>query len=59
MLPWNDLALVEQTLARHASEMAAIITEPVMCNHGCIPPEPGFLAGLRELCDRFGCGVDF
>ncbi|RPI90322.1 MAG: aspartate aminotransferase family protein [Planctomycetaceae bacterium] len=59
VLPWNDLALVEQTLARHASEVAAIITEPVMCNHGCIPPEPGFLAGLRELCDRFGCALIF
>src|SRR5205807_582625 len=32
--------------------IAAIITEPVMCNSGCIPPEPGFLAGLRGLCDR-------
>ncbi|MFN8855828.1 MAG: aspartate aminotransferase family protein, partial [Planctomycetaceae bacterium] len=53
-LPWNDLGLVEQLFARHASELAAVITEPVMCNNGCIPPQPGFLQGLRELCTRHG-----
>lgn len=54
LLPWNDLALVEKTLAQRHEEIAAIITEPVMCNNGCIPPEAGFLAGLRSLCDRYG-----
>jgi len=54
LLPWNDLALVEQTLARHHAEIAAVITEPIMCNSGCILPEPGFLAGLRRLCDQYG-----
>lgn len=54
LLPWNDLALVERTLQARAGEIAAIITEPVMCNNGCIPPEPGFLAGLRRLCDTHG-----
>jgi glutamate-1-semialdehyde 2,1-aminomutase len=53
-LPWNDLALVEETLARHRGEIAAIITEPVMCNQGCIEPADGFLLGLRDLCDRHG-----
>lgn len=59
VLPWNDLALVEKTLAKRGDEIAAIITEPVMCNAGCIPPRPGFLAGLRELCDRYGIALIF
>ena len=59
VLPWNDLALVEQTLREHAHELAAIITEPVMCNNGCIAPETGFLQGLRELCDRYGIVLIF
>jgi glutamate-1-semialdehyde 2,1-aminomutase len=54
ILPWNDLGIVEATLAARSAEIAAIITEPVMCNNGCIPPEPGFLEGLRALCDRYG-----
>ena len=54
LLPWNDLGLVERLFAEHASEIAAVITEPVMCNNGCIPPEPGFLAGLRDLCTKHG-----
>lgn len=54
VLPWNDLALLEQVVAQHHTEIAAIITEPVMCNNGCIPPEPGFLEGIRALCDRYG-----
>jgi glutamate-1-semialdehyde 2,1-aminomutase len=60
LLPWNDLALVEKTLAAGGQErgcagaLAAVITEPVMCNSGCIPPEPEFLPGLRRLCDRYG-----
>lgn len=54
ILPWNDLELVERTLEAHAPELAAILTETVMCNSGCILPEPGFLEGLRALCDRYG-----
>ncbi len=54
VLPWNDLALVEKLVKKHSGELAAIITEPVMCNSGCIPPGPGFLQGLRDLCDRYG-----
>jgi glutamate-1-semialdehyde 2,1-aminomutase len=54
VLPWNDLALVERTLAKHADQIAAVITEPIMCNSGCILPEAGFLSGLRNLCDAYG-----
>lgn len=53
LLPWNDLALVEKTLEARHGEIAAIITETVQCNSGCIPPSAGFLEGLRELCDRY------
>lgn len=59
VLPWNDLALVKKTLADHASEIAAIITEPIMCNNGCIPPAEGFLAGLRELCTQHNIALIF
>lgn len=52
VLPWNDLEAVSRLFEVRGSEIAAIITEPVMCNQGCIEPAPGFLAGLRELCDR-------
>jgi glutamate-1-semialdehyde 2,1-aminomutase len=59
LLPWNDLALAEKTLrARHA-EIAAVLTEPVMCNSGCIEPEKDFLPGLRRLCDQYGIVLIF
>lgn len=54
VLPWNDLALVEQLFAEQGNAIAAVMTEPMMCNTGAIPPEPGFLAGLRRLCDQYG-----
>jgi glutamate-1-semialdehyde 2,1-aminomutase len=54
VLPWNDLELLEKTVAAHKDEIAAIITEGVMCNNGCIPPRPGFLEGVRALCDKYG-----
>jgi len=59
MLQWNDLAAVEAMFTKHSDDIAAIITEPVMCNHGCIPPEPGFLEGLRALCDHHGALLIF
>jgi glutamate-1-semialdehyde 2,1-aminomutase len=54
VLPWNDLALVERLFAEHGNQIAAVMTEAMMCNTGAIPPEPGFLAGLRRLCDQYG-----
>lgn len=53
IIPWNDLDLLKATVKKHHHELAAIITEPVMCNNGCIPPQPGFLQGIRELCNEF------
>lgn len=57
ILPWNDLALVEKTVAEHFNDIAAIITEPVMCNNGCVPPENGFLQGLRKICDEYNIAL--
>ena len=57
--PWNDLALVEQAFNRYPNEIAAVLTEPVMCNNGGILPQPGFLEGLRELCTRHGALLIF
>ncbi|HEY0273971.1 MAG TPA: glutamate-1-semialdehyde 2,1-aminomutase, partial [Chitinophaga sp.] len=49
--PYNNLPAVEQLIAGHPDGIAAIIVEPVAGNMGCIPPQPGFLEGLRALCD--------
>ncbi len=59
VIPWNDLALVEEIVASHHHDLAAIITEPIMCNNGCILPEKGFLPGLRSLCDQYGIALIF
>ena len=59
MLPWNDLSIVEDVLEDVGDEVAAIITEPVMLNAGSIEPRPGYLEGLRELCDRHGVVLIF
>jgi glutamate-1-semialdehyde 2,1-aminomutase len=53
-LPYNDLGAMEAAFAAHPEEIAAIILEPVAGNMGCVPPEPGYLQGLRDLCDRYG-----
>lgn len=59
ILPWNDLDLVSQTLAERHDQLAAIITEPIMCNYGCVMPAEGYLAGLRRLCDQYGIALIF
>src|SRR5580693_5869654 len=49
---YNDLEAVKKLAAGHPGAIAAIIVEPVAGNMGCILPEPGFLEGLRKLCDE-------
>lgn len=56
---FNDLEAVELLLKDHPQQIAAIIVEPVAGNMGCIPPAPGFLEGLRSLCDRDGIVLIF
>lgn len=59
VLPWNDLDLVRRVVEERHEELAAIITEPIMCNNGCILPQDGFLQGLRDLCDTYGITLIF
>ena len=54
--PFNDLAYLESLLAERGGEIAGIIVEPLQ---RIVPPEPGFLAGLRALCDRYGIVLVF
>ncbi len=58
-LAYNDLGEVEETLANVGDQIACIIVEPVAGNMNCVPPAPGFLEGLRHLCDRYGVVLIF
>ncbi|MBD9574888.1 glutamate-1-semialdehyde 2,1-aminomutase [Pseudomonas sp. PDM23] len=58
-LPYNDIAAVEKTLAEVGKDVACIIVEPVAGNMNCVPPAPGFLEGLRSLCDQHGVVLIF
>ncbi|KAE9625148.1 glutamate-1-semialdehyde 2,1-aminomutase [Aeromonas veronii] len=51
---FNDLDSVREAFTQYGSEIACIIVEPVAGNMNCIPPVPGFLEGLRAICDEFG-----
>ena len=53
-LTYNDLPQVQQVFSAMGETIAAVIVEPVAGNMNCIPPLPGFLAGLRECCDQAG-----
>ena len=59
ILPWNDLDLVKTTMAKYSGDIAAIITEPIMCNSGCVLPEEGFLQGLRDICFQYNIALIF
>ncbi len=58
-LPFNALSAVEEAFALHPGEIAAVIVEPVVGNMGCVPPQPGFLEGLRALTEREGALLVF
>ncbi|MBL4610992.1 glutamate-1-semialdehyde 2,1-aminomutase [Halopseudomonas sp.] len=58
-LPFNDIAAVETMLGEVGSSVACIIVEPVAGNMNCVPPVPGFLEGLRRLCDEHGVVLIF
>jgi glutamate-1-semialdehyde 2,1-aminomutase len=59
ILPWNDLELFKKTIEVNYEDIAAVITEPIMCNNGCILPNEGFLQGLRDLCTQYGIALIF
>ena len=52
--PFNDLGATRKAFERWGKDIAAIIVEPIAGNMGCVEPIPGFLKGLRALCDEFG-----
>jgi glutamate-1-semialdehyde 2,1-aminomutase len=54
LAPWNNAAVLEDLLRRHGPELAAVITEPIMANMGCILPRDGYLQRLRELTEACG-----
>jgi glutamate-1-semialdehyde 2,1-aminomutase len=59
VLPWNDEAALARALDDHGGEIAAVLTEPVMCNCGVIPPKPGYLAAMRRLSSDAGALLIF
>lgn len=59
LIPWNDEELLAQTLIKYKDELAAVITEPVMCNNGCVSPKEGYLEKMRTLTKEFGVALIF
>jgi glutamate-1-semialdehyde 2,1-aminomutase len=58
-LPFNDLDSVESAFQQQPDKIAAVIVEPVVGNMGCVPPEPGFLQGLRRITEHYGALLIF
>ena len=58
-VPFNDLEAVEKAVVENRDEIAAVIVEPVAGNMGVIPPEPGFLQGLRDVTTEMGIVLIF
>lgn len=59
ILPWNDVAALKAAFAREGDDIAAVLTEPIMCNTGCILPEPGYLEEMREITEARGALLIF
>ncbi len=59
IVPFNDLGATVAAFAEHGDQIACVLVEPVAGNMGCIPPADGYLAGLRDLCDRHGALLVF
>ncbi|HCC59471.1 MAG TPA: glutamate-1-semialdehyde-2,1-aminomutase [Solibacterales bacterium] len=58
-LPFNHLEPAAEAFRNHAGQIACVIVEPVVGNMGCVPPAPGFLEGLRQLCTTHGALLIF
>lgn len=59
LAPFNNLEFIDTLIAENKGEIAAIMVEPVAGNMGCVLPNPGFLEGLRERCDKHGIVLIF
>jgi glutamate-1-semialdehyde 2,1-aminomutase len=53
-LPYNSLEALEAAFGAHGGQIAAVIVEPVVGNMGCVPPQPGYLQGMRQITERHG-----
>ncbi|MES2844662.1 MAG: aspartate aminotransferase family protein [Pseudomonadota bacterium] len=51
---WNDVEALERAMALHGPDAACVVTEGVMSNMGVIPPKPGYLHRMQELCQQYG-----
>jgi len=51
-LPYNSVEALEASFGSHGDQIAAVIVEPVVGNMGCVPPQPGYLQAMRELCTK-------
>ncbi len=59
IVPFNDLPALERVLEQHRGQIAGMIVEPMMMNAGIIPPQPGYLEGVRELTRQHGVLLAF
>ncbi len=57
--PYNDIQAVRKLFSQEGDKIAAIIVEPIAGNMGVVPPEPGFLEGLRDVCSEYGALLIF
>ena len=58
VIPWNDIASLHEVFQEHGSQIAAVISEPVLCNSGCIEPENGFVQ-MASIAGEHGSLVIF
>ena len=54
VLPLNDLEALEATMKQYADDLAVVAIEPIPANNGLLIQDPGFLQGVRDLCDKYG-----
>jgi glutamate-1-semialdehyde 2,1-aminomutase len=59
VIPWNNVKLLEEVFQKQGTEIAAVISEPVLCNSGCIEPADGFLATMVAIAHKHGALVIF
>lgn len=59
VIPWNDTASLRKVFQEHGSQIAAVISEPVLCNSGCIEPQDGYLAQMTSIAREHGALVIF
>ena len=58
-IPWNDEEILEETFAKYGDEIACVLTEPYMCNSGCLPPKKGYMEKVREITQQYGALLIF